>query len=137
MSARVHRSWWQSPGCPYRRCRTRKCGINGKSIQGFAFATWWIFGSPDFLLTNEYGVRSTWSTLADAQTVQASSGAPDDYSATCDGRQQPRPGAIYSAVGHLNYGVGLDLRADISIPGACEVNLPIDVSGVLKARLYG
>lgn len=96
-------------------------------MRRFVFATWWIFGSPDFLLTDEGGVRSAWSTRAEAQSVQASGGTSEDHSATCDGRQQPRPGAIYSAVGHLNYGVGLDLRADISIPGACEVNLPIDV----------
>lgn len=62
-----------------------------------------------------------------AQSVEAS----EYYSASCDGRQQPRPAAIYSAVGHFNYGVGLDLQADISIPGACEVNFPIDVSLVL------
>lgn len=103
----------------------------------FLFATWWIFGSPDLLFTDEGGVRSAWSTWADAQSVQASSRTYDeDYSAACDGRQQPRPGAIYSAVGHVNYGVGLDLRADIRIPGACEVNLPIDVSRVLQARWY-
>lgn len=53
--------------------------------------------------------------------------AAEEYSNTCNGRQDPRPGAIYSAVGHLNYGVGVDLRADMSIPGACEVNLPINV----------
>lgn len=45
----------------------------------------------------------------------------------CDGRPEPRPGAIYSAVGHVNYGVGIDLRPDISISGGCEVNLPIEV----------
>ena len=53
-----------------------------------------------------------------------------DSSEQCDGHQQLRPGAFHSAVGHLNYGVGLELGADIKIPGACEVNLPIDVSTV-------
>lgn len=76
-------------------------------------------------MTDRGGDSSPWSTpFVAAQSTEAS----EDYSTTCDGSQQPRPGAIYSAVGHLNYGVGLDLKADISIPGACEVNLPIEVS---------
>lgn len=54
----------------------------------------------------------------------------------CDGRSEPRPGAIYSAVGHVNYGVGIDLRPDIGITGGCEVNLPIEVCIKALERPY-
>lgn len=48
-------------------------------------------------------------------------------STICNGRHYARPAAVHTAVGHVNYGVGLGLKADISIPGACEINLPIQV----------
>lgn len=92
---------------------------------GILLGIWCILGSTDVLLSYHGGRHSAWTTpFVAAQSVESIEG----YSASCDGHQQPRPGAIYSAVGHLNYGVGLYLKADIGIPGACEVNFPIDVS---------
>ena len=128
MGDRVHRSWWHGES-PYRRHRPRSGRVGGKCIQRGLLGIWWIFGS----ITNQRGVRSPWPTPFVAAQVSGTSG---DYNVTCNGNQQPRPGAIYSAVGHLNYGVGLDLKADISIPGACEVNLPIEVSLMAPCALW-
>lgn len=113
----LHRPWRYDLKPLTRRHVLRRHGT--KTIQRFLVLLWILtVGSPDV------GSRR----LVAVQGAQAASSASENLSASCDGRQQPRPGAIYSAVAHLNYGVGLDLRADISIPGECEVNLPIDVS---------
>lgn len=135
MDARVHRSWWQSVELRHRRHRLQRCRINRKSLlQRCILGIWCIFGSTDFPLTDQGGHHSAWTApLVSAQIVDAS----ESYSASCDGHQHPRPGAIYSAVGHLNYGVGLDLQADIGIPGACEVNFPIDVSSSYVRLVHG
>lgn len=65
-----------------------------------------------------------WFAMAQSTSNAA---AGEGYAVICDGRTKPKPGAVYSAVGHVNYGVGVGLQADISIPGGCEVNLPIEV----------
>lgn len=75
---------------------------------------------------DRFCARQTWcakaaQTAADEQKTSMSSGA------ICNGLHYPRPAAVHKAVGHVNYGVGLELKADISIPGACEINLPIQV----------
>lgn len=72
-------------------------------------------------------VRWVWSATAQTAGDEANR-SEGKYHDVCDGFLEPRPGAIYSAVGHLDYGVGLEPRPDIAIPGACEVNLPIHVS---------
>ena len=121
----------------YRRRRPGRCGRSTHTsllqrciLLGASF----ILGSTDFLLPHHGGRHSAWTAaFAAAQSVESSG----SYSASCDGHQEPRPGAIYSAVGHLNYGVGLDLKADISIPGACEVNFPIDVSSGSACAVQG
>ncbi|CAM9465274.1 unnamed protein product, partial [Phaeothamnion confervicola] len=48
--------------------------------------------------------------------------------ATCDGRAQSRPRpVVIEAVGHVDYGVQVDLRAEMHIGDECEMNLPIEV----------
>lgn len=87
--------------------------------------------SPGSLFSDQTGANSSgpWATqFVAGQSYSDSSSASQDHGAECDGHQQLRPAAFHSAVGHINYGVGLELGADIKIPGACEVNLPIDVS---------
>lgn len=72
-------------------------------------------------VTNRHATfSSNWFATAQATTTEG-------HTAICDGRLEPLPGAVYSAVGHVNYGVGVNLRADIGIWGGCEVNLPIEV----------
>lgn len=92
----------------------------------------WIFGSPNSLKPEKGNAglyRRRWPAQSvAAQNTDNSASASEESTSICDGHQKPRPGAIYSTVGHVNYGVGLGLRADLSLPGACEVNLPIDVS---------
>lgn len=127
MSANVRcaRRWSPQPGHYRRRYRTGNGFYKCARILVFVLLFWWILDlSPGRLFATDkrrrgsaHSVRSTFWLLV----------AAEEYSNTCNGRQDPRPGAIYSAVGHLNYGVGVDLRADMSIPGACEVNLPIKV----------
>lgn len=134
MGARVHFSGWQNPCFQQRRRRLRRHRFVNRGLPRFLVVAIWILGSPN--TRSDQGTVGVWSTqFVAAQSAGASSSYSQDYSASCDGIQQPRPGAIYSAVGHLNYGVGLDLKADISIPGECEVNLPIDVSRVLRCLL--
>ncbi|CAM9114790.1 unnamed protein product [Hapterophycus canaliculatus] len=126
MGVLVYHSWWQTLVFQHKRRRLRRYRYDNKCIRRFIL-TIWIFGSPNNR-SNQRTVQSIWSTpFVATQSAGASSGYSADYSVGCDGIQQPRPGAIYSAVGHLDHGVGLDLKADISIPGECEVNLPIDV----------
>lgn len=92
-----------------------------------AILSWCVLTLPrGFLYNREHQIKpittfsSTWFAMAQTTTTEG-------HTANCDGRPEPRPGAIYSTVGHVNYGVGVKLRADISIPGGCEVNLPIEV----------
>lgn len=125
----TQRPWWKGlKSSDYQR--RRRQGFDRKSAQRFILiGILWIFGSPDCLLTNRGVSRSSvpLARFVAAHSTDRSSSTSLEESAACDGRQLPRPGAIYSAVGHLDYGVGLELRADIPIPGSCEVNLPIDV----------
>lgn len=127
MSASVHcaRMWSPQPGHYRRRYRTG----NGfyKCTRMFVLVLlplWILTSSPGNLFGTETGRRGG---AYSAQPTFRLLVAAEEYSNTCNARQNPQPGAIYSAVGHLNYGVGVDLRADMSIPGACEVNLPINV----------
>lgn len=121
----------------YRRRRLERCGRSTHTSllqRCILLGASCILGSTDFLLPHHGGRHSAWTAaFAAAQSVESSG----SYSASCDGHQEPRPGAIYAAVGHLNYGVGLDLKADISIPGACEVNFPIDVSSGSACAVQG
>ncbi|CAM9804686.1 unnamed protein product, partial [Scytosiphon promiscuus] len=96
--------------------------LNNKCVQRFVLAIW-ILASPH----TGSNQRTVHTHFVAAQIAGDLSDYAEGYSTSCNGIQQPRPGAIYSAVGHLDYGVGLDLKADITIPGECEVNLPIDV----------
>lgn len=71
-------------------------------------------------------VRWKWAATAQNAGDEANR-SEGNHHHVCDGFLEPRPGAMYSVVGHLNYGVGLKPHPDIAIPGACEVNLPIHV----------
>lgn len=88
---------------------------------------WIFFSASGFFKRRENVVSDEWKSIwfAAAEEIHSSS-------ASCDGTQQPRPGAIYSAVGHIDYGVGLELKADLSISGECEANLPIAVSSKIR-----
>lgn len=134
MGTDAHHPMWQNLDTSRRRHLRVRHGIYYKSLQrSTLFALWWIFVSPGSLFSNRTGGANNssgrWSTqFVAGQSYSDSSSASQDHGAECDGRQQLRPAAFHSAVGHINYGVGLELGADIKIPGACEVNLPIDVS---------
>lgn len=139
----MHGPRWWNPTPPHRR--HRRCHGNGcVYVQRFVvvLTLWWIFGSLDSLVSNTgreglaRSARSTPLVAAQRTNNDDTSSTTGVYSTSCDGRMQPRPGAIYSAVGHLNYGVGLELRADMSIPGGCEVNLPIEVSRAMYATRH-
>lgn len=131
MGTGTHHPMRQGPENPRRRHRVRH-GVSYKYLQrSTLLALWWIFVSPGSLLSDPTKANSSgpWPTLFVAgQRYSDSSTASEDHGAECDGHQQLRPAVFHSAVGHINYGVGLELGADIKIPGACEVNLPIDVS---------
>lgn len=121
-------SRWCVP-VPLRQERRRQQSVGRKIAQFFIPLVWILAPPPRIVLDPTRGagyrtIGTTWSVAAhnsdDLSTWRESS-------TSCDGQQELRPGAIYSAVGHINYGVAVELRPDISIPGACEVNLPIDV----------
>lgn len=132
MGAHVHRSRWHRLELRHRRRHLRGRITRISLLQRCVnLGVWSILGSTD-LLSHQGGPHCAWTT---SFVAAEGAGESESYSASCDGRQEPRPGAIYSAVGHLNYGVGLDLKADISIPGACEVNFPINVSSASECSI--
>lgn len=142
-AADAHHPMRQRPEHPlhHRRHRVRHGMLDYKLLHRCTLlAIWWIFVSPDRLFLGRTGGANSsggrpWPThfvagqsYSDSSSSSVSSQNHGGGDAECDGHQQLRPAAFHSAVGHINYGVGLELGADIKIPGACEVNLPIDVS---------
>lgn len=94
----------------------------------FVIVFWWYASPCTYMdVSPDRGLGINVGRTAMAQAIEIISRNRGRDRSSCDGRQHPRPAAIYSAVGHIDRGVGLELKADINIPGACEVNLPIQV----------